>query len=376
MIYILIFLLFSFIEIIRKNGNPSKDLSAKVFIIIMMAMTGFRYGVGTDYFTYAWYYNNNPINLIDTITYTSHMDIGYRILMSIFKSTGIPFEIFAGIIGVIILVTFNKLVRNNSKMILLSLLMFYGSYYHIYVHSAIRQGIALIIFFLAFYRYYKKGHSLKYITCIIIGALFHKSILITLIIPLIPLKVLKLLNNKFVVIGMIFICIVLGLIGIDGLLVKIISITGISLNYGRDSINILAILLRIINISIILFLFYQRRSSISDWERKQIAIYIIGMSIYFLICRIPMLSRLIEYFGILEIIIVPNLVYISKIEFNKFCYKFAILFLMGIILFKDLAAAVNEGSYYNKNALTYPYTSIFNKDEIFTYRYVLPIYLK
>ncbi|MGL4362382.1 MAG: EpsG family protein [Cellulosilyticaceae bacterium] len=375
MVYIIIFLFFAGIAIIKKKPKDSKDIVSLLFASILMLMTGLRYGVGSDYFAYYWHYKMNPTTIIDAITYDAHMDIGYRVLASIFKNNDVSFEIFAGIIGVVVLIIVIKTTKMNSKNVLLSLIMFYGIYYHIYVNSAIRQGIALSVFFLAFYRYYKKKSIFKYVLCIIIGALFHKSVLITLLIPLCSLKVLKLINNKFITIGMTLTCIAAGLIGIDIVFVKILELMGISLNYGRSDIHILAVLLRLINLTIVVFLYNQRKKSISEWDKKQIAIYIIGMNIYFLVCRIPMMSRLIEYFGIIEIIIIPNLICASHITINKFCYKIGILLLVGIILVKDLISFIDQGDYYNKNVLEYPYTSIFNKEEIVKYRYILPQYM-
>ena len=98
--------------------------------------------------------------------------------------------------------------------------------------------------------------------------------------------------------------------------------------------------------------------------------YSIGMMIFIGVSNMPTLSRMIEYFGILEVIIIPNLIY--KISEKNKLYKivftiFAIL-VSSTIFIKDLNSFLVEGRYYQKDIFKYPYVTIFNKDEIYLYR--------
>ncbi|MBP1889167.1 hypothetical protein J2Z53_000748 [Clostridium moniliforme] len=351
-----------FSTIYKKNNKIIYFIFASIFIILSM----FRYGIGTDYIAYLNYYKNNSVGVINSIRFDNHMDIGYRILMGISKKLGISFEGFIMIISFIMIALVSYIIINNSKNRILSLFVFYSVYYQIYINSAIRQGIALSIFIYAFYKYLKNGNNKKYIISIIFAALFHKSILITLIIVLINRKIEFLFQKTKLNIFFLFIAIAIFLFKGERLFVTLFNI-----GYKTQEVNILAILLRVIILMFIIYLYINsEENSVGNFEKLQIYLIYIGLIIYFIFCRINIMSRLTEYFSIIEVILIPNLLtYLKGINLSKriICVAFYIVICSSIYI-KDTKSFLEQGSYFSKNILDYKYISIFNKDEIYLYR--------
>ena len=171
MIYLILFGSMVFFAIISIMYNLKMKYITGLFFIILTLMSSLRYGSGTDYFSYMWHYNVNPTNIVDAVNLQSNMNMGYRIIMTIAKAINLEFESFIGIISIITMITYMIIIYKNSKMPMVSILVFYGFYQPIYVNSAIRQGIAMVIFLVAFFYYFKKGKFFKYMILVGLGIL-------------------------------------------------------------------------------------------------------------------------------------------------------------------------------------------------------------
>lgn len=371
MIFIIILLLMALVVYIQTMSAKKGSLMYIVFFIGLALISGFRYGLGTDFFAYLFFYKINPDNIIGAIQSENHMNIGYRILMSIFKSIGANSDVFIFAVGISVTAAFAYIIYKNSKYKMMSLLVFYAIYYHIYVNSALRQGIALVIFLLAFYSFLKKEKYVKYGICILIASLFHESALITLVFPLIQLVYKKFFYNR-VFNGILCVgAVAMFVVKIDSILVTLAGMVGINIPYEASGFSILAVILRLISIAFIYYL-YQNcdDNELTDFDRFQMYCYYIGVLIFIAISNVPIFSRLTEYFSVLEVIIYANLIYHVKSKLTKVTVSAFCTLLVCSICIKDLASFTYQGSYENKNVLSYPYTTIFNKEDIFEYREV------
>ena len=97
-------------------------------------------------------------------------------------------------------------------------------------------------------------------------------------------------------------------------------------------------------------------------EYKVLDLYLLGSIIFFLLLSSDQASRLTDYFSIFEIIYFPNAISTKKIQ------KLSVSVLFLLLFTKDLNAFQNQGKYYSKNPINYPYISIINKDSILKYR--------
>lgn len=120
-----------------------------IFIIFGIGLTllsMFRFGFGMDYFSYLVHYTLNPSTIKDAISNQSHVDVGFRIIMGVFKYFKLNYEVFIAGISLMIMFMYLRVINKNSKFKIMSLLIFFSVYYSIYVNSALRQGIAIVIF--------------------------------------------------------------------------------------------------------------------------------------------------------------------------------------------------------------------------------------
>lgn len=375
MIYISLFIIITILTLISGMLNSKKKIGFNILAVILTLMSMFRYGSGTDYFAYMYHYNNNPDNIVKAIDYNSGMNIGYKVLMAISKNFNFTFEVFTLFLAIIVMGLFVITIARNSKYPMLSLLIFYGTYYQIYVNSALRQGIAMAIFVWAFFRFYKKNKTIKYITAILIASLFHYSVLITLLVPVFKIMYDRFFYNLKINI-IIFMIGIMGLIfGGENILIKIANSFGILISYQSNGANLLAVLLRIILLFVVLILYkYSEKTKLSQFDRMCIYFYFINTVVFIFVCNMSILSRMTEYFSILDVFIISNIICEIKMKDIKL---FSILFVIAIIstvFIKDQYAFLKEGKYYIKEVNKYPYVTIFNKYDIYNYRIIEDVF--
>lgn len=344
--------------------------------LVLTIMSAIRYGSGSDYFAYMWHYKDTSKNLFRALTSESHMNIGYKAVMSCFKALGFSYEAFIFILSIVLMGGITYLIWRNCRYKTMSLLVFYSIYYHIYINSALRQGITLVLFLWAFFTYLKKDKFIKYSLVILIGSLFHYSILITLIFPIIKFMYKIYADNKWLNLSLIVISIISFIFKGERLLHLVGGMFGITIHYESSSASILAILLRVILLGFILILYkYADKSKVSDFDKFQIYSYFIGVVIFIAVSNTPTLSRLTEFFSILDVFIIGNIIYhINNKSLKLISIIFSIM-LVGVVFIKDQMSFINQGDYYEKSVLKYPYVTIFNKEKIFRERHVIPKFI-
>ena len=369
MIYVIILFLLALAVYLQTMSQKKGSILFIIASVGLGLMSGLRYGSGSDFFPYLSYYNNTPPHIGEAIAQTkSHMNIGYRIYMSIFRILGANSDIFIFCTSILVMTMFVYVIYKNSKYKMLSLLVFYGIYYSIYLNSVLRQGIALAIFFIAFYTFLKRGEVLKYCICIAIGFLFHESILITLILPIIQLIYKKTFYNKSFNTILCLASLVMFVTKFDRVLIKFAAIIKITIPYEASTFNTLGITLRIVSIAFIYYIYINcDDNDLTDFDRFQIYSYFIGILIYFTISHVPIFSRFIEYFSALEVIIYANLIYHVKSKFTKVTVAFICTLIVSSICIKDITSFSKEVQHKSEKLLEYPYVTIFNKKDIFDY---------
>lgn len=348
-------------------------------IALITSIAVFRYGMGTDFFGYSWHYKMTPDNLEGLSSYSSHMDSGFQYLMYIFRAMDLSYPWFTGFLSLFMYGTSGYIIYKYSKFRILSLfILFTAGYFEVYFNSGLRQGLAMVIFLFAFYEFFLKGKTIKYLICIAIATTFHKASLIALIIPIIKIVYRKLLNTSWINIALIIFA--FGFLAIGGarILESIFNSVGATLNYSASSPSILAIALRIILLIIIYILYNNGKHQTTKDEKLQIYIYFACVIIFIMVANNPILSRFTDFIMIIEIILIPNL--ISNTILNKSKTRIILLLLITIystLLFKDMSASLEQGRYYDKNILNYPYVNSIDKnhiEKILTYRYVIEAY--
>ncbi len=379
MIYVIILIVlicmllyFTVMKSKRKTRKRVSNLTAFMMFILSMV----RYGSGSDYFAYQYHYIYCPKNIYYAFTiYDPHLDIGYKALICLFKSLGLEFEVFIAVISFFTLLLCFIAIYKLSDNTFMSLFMFFTVYYQIYVNSALRQGIAMALFFLVIYIIIEKDDisrkkRMKYCFGILLFAcLFHKSALITLGIFVIYRYSKKICANIDLLLIIAVIVSICSLLNIPSIIIfKVFSILGMDDNLGEASNNIFAIGLRATYLIIAIILYKLCKTKINDKEKFLLSVYAIGMILYFGVSGFSLLSRLTEYFSILEVILFPCLIKKLDSKSIKVAITFFVAVVCSVLFIKDIASFLVQGNYFVEKVTEYPFVTIFNEEDIDLYR--------
>lgn len=337
-----------------------------IFSLILTLLLMFRYGQGTDYFNYEYIFKN--VNSINS-PLLSGGDIGFKFLIVISKKLGFDFVMFNAIISIITMVLMIRGIDVLSKNKLLSLTIFYPLYFIVYPFSAIRQGLAMAIFIGILLKWLIDKKYIKYCIGVIIASTFHMSAIFLL--GLVIVRYIDMVRMRNFI-ALLTALLLFKLLGIQTILLSFLpeSISARASTYLTGDISISALGLRIIFMVGIYYLYYKASEEVKNENKVIMNIYIAGFFIYVFFMNSPLISsRLSAYIKIVEIILIANFMSISIKSISE-VIKFSLLSLFLYVLFvKNITALIYQGDYYSHISITdYPYVSIFDKENIYTYR--------
>ena len=365
-------------------------LNIRIFIAILLILTvssAVRYGSGPDYFAYKYHFNILPNNVFNAIfntvgTDSSHLDIGFRILMSICKMMGMNYEFFIAMISIFTTGMMGYAILKNSRLKTISLLILYANYFLVYMNSALRQGIAMSLFFFAFYQFYQHKKYIKYIVTILIATAFHSSSVICFLVFGVELVFKFNLNIRRNNIILIVVVALFSLINIPGLVMNILNL---QFFYSIGDINWLPLLVRVFYV-VIIYCFIKLNEDYQShlFVQKQVYLFFIGTLIYIALSRFSIASRVTDYLMIIEVILIPNLIYYSarkkvldKLNILGHHFTLPILKYQWIVIYavvitvlfiKDINSFMYQENYYEHKVFNYEYVTIFNKEGLYSLR--------
>lgn len=127
-------------------------------------------------------------------------ELGYSLYSQFFVRLGVSNQIYLLIVAITIMIPISYTIIKNSKMPGTSIYIYITLGFFTFTFSGIRQSIALAITFFSF-KYIKERKFLKFIICIILAILFHKSaIVFTFAYPLYNVKIKS--KDFFIIIPM------------------------------------------------------------------------------------------------------------------------------------------------------------------------------
>lgn len=319
------------IEILKQNGSKIKRITKLIIlleIIVLCVFIGFRVDVGYDYDNYRKIFNMvKELSFYELLNF-KYAEIGYTYVNVLISN----FYVVIFVIAVFNIVVKYNILKKMSAYPFFSLCIYLSYSLLDLEFGKIRSAIVTTFVLLSIF-YLKEKKFFKFIMSIIIGFFFHKSILLTIIFPFIKEK-----NYKFKY----YVYIFLASYFFRGIITKIIlEISNISkyiydkisyyeyLNQGNSFLYMGINLSLLIRITIFIFL-YKNRKKFNNFDMKLMNIYYFGIIMYVLFSSIPELTRISNYFRIVEIILIPNILKDKKnITFKLF---FLILFFLYSIL--------------------------------------------
>lgn len=345
-IYIFNFITFYLYEIIiPKIKNRDKIITIVIGMQLLLLSCLRNISVGVDLGNYIprFYIINETrwrdlFNIIDVVDF----EFGY-ILFN--KIVGIIYNnerFLLIIVSVIIVLRISKFIYYNSKIKWLSFFLFVTLGFWGNSLNIIRQFIAIAILLPAV-NYITENKLKKFILNVIIAAFIHKTALIFLI--LYPLSKVKITKRYIFVVASI--CIILSKFSVDiiNLIANFfnynfyINDIGNGLGNGKGMFILLSSVL-------IVALIYKKYINEKD-KNFNIYIHMIIISIVFntLAFNFALMGRVMHYFTISMIILIPNVIFYMKEKIDKYIATYLVAFLsiyyyIFIILQKDLNVVV------------------------------------
>ena len=381
MLFLFIFLCLSIMSLISLYLNKRYEKISLIVFFFLFLFSSFRYSLGSDYFAYAYIYEVMPYNIVKAITSEIHSEVGFKFIIVLFKNLGITYPIFLSVVSLLVLFLFGKVIVKESKYPLVSIQIFYSTYYLIYLNSSIRQAIAMGIVFYSFHQFYLRNRHKEFIGSVIIATSMHVTALFILLIYI------SMFFYKKIIIEKKYKIIKLSLI-VYSLAVVILNVTDIPYfilittfnlkrleSYLTSNISLLSLFSKLLFFIIISLIYFYNKKDSSETIKKYYIIYVTGMLVYFLSMSAPISSRILEYFTMFEIMLIPWIISYKKINRQKMNIYGIITFLSLIILVKDLNSFTYQENYIKKGMINYKYFTVFNKEKIHEYK-EMDVYLE
>lgn len=355
--------------------NKNKKRTLLVFTLLLAFISFFRYGMGADYFAYNFLYDQLKISYVDEFKYgAAPQEIGFRMMGSIFKSMGVPYQLYISIIAAINLFFIYKLSFRYSNNPVLSMFLYFCMFYFVWTLSGLRQSLTIAIGLYYLMKCIEEEKPIKIIAISILLSFIHASSIFIIVLYFLSKMKLNLKNYIFLsVMAIIFatlpLSFVVNYIPSPYIVAKIspyIQSTDLSLNL----IDFKSIA-RIVLLSVVL-IYYQRLLDEDSFNYKIINVYIFSILFYFFFQFTGELTaaRFSIYGRILEIIIFANIYSLYKVKVNKYILAYAITLLSFLYLSKEVNTMENQAGIESENRMLTPYINIFNeKDYTFTTRY-------
>lgn len=319
MIYNLVLLplfIFSILSIITKNVMVNKIIFFS-FVVLLVIIASIRFGVGTDFFTYLeiWYAIRPFDEAIIYGTSYDYLEPGFRYLTSLLKlfsdNSFIFFLTYSLISFIFIYLGLEKL---KIKYLLVSLFLFYLIFYIPYVFNGMRQAISMSIFILSIhYIYYKKFWKTFFLT--LLATSFHISGIFIIIIYF--LNRIKLDYKVFLLAGFILSFLFFKFHILEYLFSIILPYkVDTYFELFSEPTSFFQLFTRFA--LLLFFVFFLKYFKKYSFYYSLVYIYTFGFFLYFSFFDLNMLAtRINMFFRILEIVMIPIILYRSKNLFTK-----------------------------------------------------------
>lgn len=160
----------------KKQSSKTTLCYLAAAFLSLTFLASFRYAIGFDYFSYREIYEMFATIPLKDIFHYLRMEPFYYAICRLFSLTGLPYPAFLLFINVFLMSVSMLFVYRHSKLPWVSVYLYLTLQFLAYNMNLIRQSIAVAFFMLA-YPYLKGRKLLPYTSLIIVGGLFHNSLL-------------------------------------------------------------------------------------------------------------------------------------------------------------------------------------------------------
>lgn len=353
------------------------DVFYYVIWVLLTIILCIRYRQGTDYVEYEAQFEMIDANMSFLVNALYHGEIGWYMLMLFSKKLGLSFDLFIAIISLLMMLSMKRAVKKFSPYPLISLLLFFPTYYLTYCQSAIRQGFVLCLFLGFGLEWLFSKKTLRYFVLIAGLSLLHFSAGVLFVLPFVYRYRIR--KDYFV------------FILLTSLVVVSRPLLSPFIVNEYDNTSPLGVLVRVILMLIVLFLYKyikERRCCGSEQLKFNLdalyTLYVMGYGIAMLFSFYPLASqRLSMPLKAIEILLIPLEFYIIISSKNQAVFEqklrkrilvpyhsllVVIVLIVNVETYKNLNAYID--GYYREgiNAFNYPIITVFNKSDVNTYK--------
>jgi hypothetical protein len=366
MTYVLIYLLGS-IFAFSKNMNRTAFF---IFLLTILLLQAFRYGVGPDYFSYQSLYKFLSFTVPGLIGGSSDVanaakgqEVLFQVVGFLSKSINLSFQQYVAIIGGISLYFVAKTCWKYSDNPVLSLVLYYSFFYFVWIFSGLRQGLALSIGTYYLLSCLENRQHIKFIVINTFLVLIHTSSIFLIIFYVIG-------NFRFSKTTMIILITISFFMqfapgNIFQTLVEVVpfgSRVAFYTNIGGINPFDFKSLVRLFLLISFGFILPNEVFKNIDMNYKVLVLYISSFGVYYILRQSEILAQNTSIYGfVLLVVLIPNILGCFQMESNKRIFVIATLLFATFFLFKNLDS-MKSYSGLQGDFLVTPYTHIFNKD--------------
>ena len=345
------------IIILILGGFTLKRKSYFLFSVLLLTfIAGLRHpsmGLGDiEKVYYPQYIQSKTMSFGDILSSISS-GTGYLLLMKIFTIARMPFQIFLFFNSALFVVAAERMMYKYSKDYLISQIIFMSSAYF-FSFALIRQYMAMSILLFAF-PYLFERKPIKYCILVLLGALFHYTVLIALVLyPLVRFLRSGKMDVVIILIGLVFgiLCpsIVLGFVKLLFPQLYIYYNFGVY-SKGEGVSWVWFLILMIPNL--LYFVWYLLRKNgkkysigeVTSVEKDLLLVNCVGVSLFCFSSIIVEFYRVSQYFTIPYMILLANLICMNRDKGFKTFAKIIILCMFIIYMYASTLQNLSCATY-------------------------------
>lgn len=331
---------------IAKRLDKKTTLTLSIIPLVLIIVL--RFGVGADYFSYEYLYNELDVSSFGTMLNSfNFLEFGFRILMYFGRVSGLPYHVFISVLAIFTASVVLLWIQDNTDDVSLPILLFYSMFFIVWNLSAIRQGMvaSLGLFFL-----FNKRFDLKNLQKIVIIAILsslHASALV--FVPLVFITEIK-FSKKTLFILLLF-SLILTFIPLQKIFMPLSSLPFIGKfvlyldGTGKGFLDFSSFV-RIIFFLVILY-HYDLLVSRDKWTSTITNLSLVSFLLYFMLKFSELVASRLSIFGYFSVIMIFPII-ISFYERRRFLYILGISGLLSFSLlstYKELNASASQAGY-------------------------------
>lgn len=332
-------------------------------LVPLVIIVLFRYGVGADYFSYKYIYTDNiGKSILQAKASFPNIDYGYLTLSFLFQSLGINFELFFSILSLVVLVLMALWIKDASDNPSLALLVYYTMFFFVWNLSAIRQGLVLSTsLYLVFNPKINFKMSVKVVILLLLATVHFSALLLLLFLLVRKTHFTKKQHLIILCFGLLVTYLPITLI-----LEHLTFIPGVTrfLEYSTNGSGFFNFsdISRLV-LYFLVFLNYDRISEKNE-TREIIDVYLIGLSIYFMMSFSQVAAGRFGIYSLIYLVILLPEIVISYTNDHtlKNLSKLGLICLCVSFFIKEMNTLVEQtGIVFDTRYI--PFTTIFNKSD-------------